>query len=415
MIKLNHTNVKTKNPGKETTQDILESLLKEGARKMLQQAIENEVFEYVETHRSFKDEQGHQQVKLNGFQNERTLLTSMGCIKIKPRRVLDRREGESFSSNILPKYIRKIPSIDNLVPALYLKGISSGEFTKALESILGKDAPGLSATNIVRLKECWMKDYQAWNQRDLSFKKYVYVWADGIYFNVRLDRDRPCILVLMGALEDGTKELIAVHDGYRENKISWKEIISDLKRRGLKIDPKLAVGDGALGFWAAIREEWPETKEQRCWVHKTGNILNKMPKSVQSTAKKMIHDIYLAPKKEDALKAFDSFIKTYEVKYYKATQCLQKDKEVLLSFYDFPAEHWQHIRSTNPIESTFGTVRHRTKRTKGCANRRTTLMMVFKLAMEAQTNWRKLKGYKLIPLVLENVKFIDGELKNKVA
>jgi transposase-like protein len=282
---------------------------------------------------------------------------------------------------------------------------------EALEAILGPNASGLSAANVVRLKEGWAQEYGEWQKRDLSKKNYVYIWADGIYFNVRLDSDRPCILVVMGALEDGSKELIAIHDGHRESKLSWKELLQDMKKRGLKSPPKLAVGDGALGFWAALEEVFSSTKEQRCWVHKTANVLDKMAKKVQGHAKNLIHEMYMAPTREDGLNALESFIDLYQAKYPKACECLVKDKEVLFAFYDFPAEHWSHIRSTNPIESTFATVRHRTRQTKGCGSRKATMMMVFKLAEQAQKHWRKLNGYKLIPKVIEGVKFTNGEIE----
>jgi transposase-like protein len=280
---------------------------------------------------------------------------------------------------------------------------------------LGEGVKGLSAANIVRLKKCWEDEYKEWTTRDLSGKKYVYFWVDGIYFNVRLDDERSCILVIMGADEDGNKEIIAVQDGFRESKTAWKEMLLDLKKRGLTIDPRLAVGDGALGFWAAIDEVFPKARRQRCWVHKTANILDKLPKSIQSKAKSMIHDMYMAETKESALKAYDHFIESFEAKYPRAVECLTKDKEDLFTFYDFPGVHWIHIRTTNPIESTFATVRNRTKRTKGSGSRTATLTMVFKLALEAQKTWHKLKGYKLIPLVLENKNFIDGELQEEVA
>jgi putative transposase len=292
-----------------------------------------------------------------------------------------------------------------------LKGISTGDFSEALEAILGPNAAGLSATNIVRLKEGWKADYEAWAARDLSTKRYVYWWADGIYFNVRLDTERPCLLVLMGALEDGTKELVAVWDGIRESKASWLEVLRELKARGLVEAPKLAVGDGALGFWAALEEEYSEVREQRCWVHKTANVLDKMPQSVQPYAKKLIHEMYLSPTKEKALVAYRRFLSEYEAKYPKATDCLRKDEDVLFTFYDFPAEHWMHIRTTNPIESAFATVRHRTRQTKGCGSRLATLTMVFKLAMQAERHWRKLNQAQLLAHVIRGVVFTDGVME----
>jgi transposase-like protein len=302
-----------------------------------------------------------------------------------------------------------------LIPVLYLKGVSTGDFEEALRAILGPNATGLSAANIVRLKEGWQEEFTAWSKRDLSRKRYVYIWADGIYFNVRLDKDRPCVLVLMGSTHEGKKELIAVWDGHRESKESWQTVLRDLKTRGLKEAPHLAVGDGALGFWAALREEFPSTREQRCWVHKTANILDKMPKSVQPDAKKLIHEMYLSPTLKDATAALTEFKTRFGVKHAKAVECLAKDEDVLFTFYDFPAEHWLHIRTTNAIESTFATVRHRTRQTKGCGSRVATLSMVFKLALEAERKWRRLNGHELIAKVIEGVKFTDGEIKVSAA
>jgi transposase-like protein len=296
-----------------------------------------------------------------------------------------------------------------------LKGVSTGDFSEALEAILGPQAAGLSATNIVRLKEVWRQEYEQWRTRDLSKKRYVYVWADGIHFNVRLDDERTCILVLIGATQDGQKEILAVHDGYRESKLSWQEMLRDLKARGLSHMPALAVGDGGLGFWAGLREEWPAAREQRCWVHKTANILDKMPRGIQSKAKRRIHDMYLAATKEQALKAYDEFLDLYEAKFPKACACLRDDKEVLFTFYDFPAEHWIHIRTTNPIESTFASVRHRTRRTKGCGSRTATLSMVFKLAIEAERHWRRLNKPQLILKLIEGVRFVDGIIRDQAA
>ncbi len=392
-----------------TFDNALETILRQGARKLLQQAIEAEVAEYITKHQEELDERGRRLVARNGHLPERSLQTGMGPVPVKQPRVRDRREGQLFSSAILPRYVRRAPSIEAVIPTLYLKGVSTGDFSEALEAILGKGAPGLSASNITRLKKIWEQEYVDWQKRDLSGKRYVYLWADGIYFTVRLTGDRPCILVLIGALPDGTKEVVAIYDGQRESKLSWKEVLSDLKRRGLKQSPELAIGDGALGFWAALEEEYPNARQQRCWVHKTANILDKMAKSVQPSAKKLIHEMYMAPSKKEALKAFDSFLGLYEAKYPGACKCLKKDKSQLFSFYDFPALHWQHIRTTNPIESTFATVRHRTKRTKGCGSREATLSMVFKLALDAEKSWRRLRGHKLIEKMIEGVQFRDGE------
>lgn len=388
----------------------LDEILRKGAQKMLGQAIANEVEEYIQAHSDDRDESGRRLVVRNGSLPERDLVTGLGPVRIKQARVHDRREGERFTSKILPPFMRRVPSIDALIPALYLKGISTGDFSEALEAILGPNAAGLSATNVVRLKESWEREYEEWQGRDLARKRYVYMWADGVYFNVRLEPDRPCVLVLMGTLEDGTKELLAIHDGDRESKLSWSEVLRDLKRRGLAEAPKLAVGDGALGFWAALEEVFPGVRQQRCWVHKTANVLDRLPKKLQPRAKTLIHEMYQASTKEDALGAYDAFIELYEAKYPKACQCLAKDKEVLFTFYDFPAEHWPHIRSTNPIESTFATVRHRTRQTKGCGSRKATLSMVFKLATEAEKHWRRLNGYQLIEKVIQGVQFVNGEL-----
>lgn len=377
---------------------------------MLLRAIENEVAEYVDRHGEVRDENGHRLVVRNGLSPEREILTGIGPLTVRQPRVNDKRHGQKFTSSILPPFMRRVPSIDALIPCLYLKGISTGDFGEALESILGPQAKGLSATNIVRLKECWKQDYEVWRKQDLSEKHYVYIWADGIHFNVRLDDERSCVLVIIGATQDGKKELLAVQDGYRESKLSWKEILRDLKARGLCKLPALATGDGALGFWGAAAEEFPTTRRQRCWVHKTANILDKMPRSVQSKAKTRIHDMYMADTKKNALKAYDEFLTIYEAKYSKACECLSKDKDDLFTFYDFPAEHWIHIRTTNPIESTFATVRLRTKRTKGCGSRMATLTMVYKLVDQAEKHWRKLNAHKLILKLIEGATFKDGVL-----
>ena len=399
---------------KEEVELSLEGLLRAGARRMLQAALEFEVEEYIQSLQQERDAQGHRQVVRNGYHKPRELLTGIGKIPIQQPRIEDRREGQQFSSAILPKYMRRAPSIDALIPALYLKGVSTSSFPEALQAILGENAPGLSPSNIVRLKEIWHEEYESWRHRDLSDKHYVYVWADGIYFNVRLEPDRPCVLVLIGATREGRKEVIAIEDGHRESHLSWQSLLRDLKRRGLQAAPALGIGDGSLGFWTALEEEFPATRHQRCWVHKTANVLDKLPKSLQPEAKKGLHNMYLAPTKAEALLAFDDFIELYQAKYPKACECLSKDKDVLFTFYDFPAAHWRHLRTTNPIESTFGTVRHRTRQTKGCGSRKATMMMVFKLATEAEKNWQRLHSYKLIELVVQDVEFENGEIK-KVA
>jgi len=380
---------------------------------MLQQAIENEVQEFLQAHGSIRTSQDRQAVVGNGSLPARKIITGLGALKVQQPRVRDLRETGRvvFTSNILPRYIRRVPSIDALIPALYLHGISTGDFTEALAAILGPNAAGLSPSNIVRLKEGWEAEYEQWTGRDLVGKRYVYLWADGIYFNVRLEDQRRCILVLMGALPDGTKELLAVIDGERESKLSWLDLLRDLKARGLTEPPAVAVGDGGLGFWAALAEEYPTTRAQRCWVHKTANVLDKFPKSLQPTAKDKIHQMYLAPTKAAALKSFDAFISLYDAKYPKACECLRKDADVLFTFYDFPAAHWQHLRTTNPIESTFATVRLRTERTKGCGSRKATLTMVWQLARAAAKGWRRLNGSELISKIIEGVVFVDGEEK----
>lgn len=396
------------------TWSVLEKILREGAQKMLQQALENEITEYLAEHVMKTDKNGHRRVVRNGYNPEREIVTGLGPFSVKAPRVDDRKldseTGERFSSSILPRYLRKIPSVDNLIPVLYLKGLSVNSFQDALSSILGDGAKGLSAANIVRLKKCWEDEYQAWDKRDLSGKEYAYIWVDGIHFNVRLEGERSCVLVIMGADSNGNKELLACSDGYRESTVSWREMLLGLKKQGMEVSPKLAIGDGALGFWKALSEVFPGTKRQRCWVHKTANILDKMPKSIQPKAKSLIHDMYMAETKKGALEAYDHFVSSYQDKYPKATGCLTKDKDDLFTFYSFPGIHWIHIRTTNPIESTFATVRLRTKRTKGSGSRTATLTMVWKLCCEAEKTWKKLKGYKLIPKVLQGVFCKDGIL-----
>jgi putative transposase len=393
----------------------LEEILREGARRMLGLAIEAEVADYIEAHRHIVEEAtGRRLVVRNGRLPGREIQTGLGPVPVSQPRVNDRREGRKFTSCILPPYLRRLPSIEALIAVLYLKGVSTNDFPEALHAILGENAAGLSPTSIVRLKEAWRGEYEAWATRDLTGRRYVYFWADGIYFTVRLTDERPCLLVIMGAAEDGTKELVGLWDGERESRLSWLELLRDLKRRGLQVSPKLCVGDGALGFWAALPEVFSEAREQRCWVHKTANVLDKMPKKVQPAAKRLIHEIYMAETKKDALKAFDEFLACYGAKYPKACECLVKDKDVLLTFYDFPAEHWVHLRSTNPIESTFATVRHRTRQTKGCGSRLATLSMVFKLCREAEKHWRRLNGHHLILKVISGVRFEDG-LERKAA
>jgi len=397
----------------------LDEIVREGAQRMLQAAIEAEVAEFVLVHDERRDESGNRLVVRNGRQPAREILTGAGRLEVQQPRVRDnspcRDERVVFSSKILPPYLRRSKSIDELIPWLYLKGVSTGEFPEALQALLGDDARGLSPNVIVRLKEQWAKEYDAWSRRDLSGKQYVYFWADGIHTKIRLEgpeNDKQCLLVLMGATAEGKKELIAVVDGYRESEQSWRELLIDLKQRGLSIAPKLATGDGALGFWAALRKVLPETREQRCWVHKTANVLNKMPKSVQPKAKSDLHEIWMAETRENAGKAFDAFLAKYQAKYEAACDCLAKDRDALLTFYDFPAEHWKHLRTTNPIESTFATIRLRHRKTKGSGTRRACLAMMFKLAQSAEKRWRLLNGYQQILPLLEGKKFVDGILQD---
>ncbi len=414
-----------------SSRDVLSGILRDGAQQLLAQAIDAEVIGWIERHAELKDERGHQQVVKNGHLPTRTLVTGVGPLEVSQPRVLDRRvvgtneAGESidgngqpverFRSAILPPYLRKTKAIEELIPWLYLKGISTGGFAEALQALVGPQAAGLSATTITRLLGVWQDEYKAWNRRSLEGRQYVYLWADGIHFNVRLEEDRQCILVLMGATADGKKELIAVVDGYRESEQSWFSLLLDCKQRGLTTDPKLATADGGLGFWAALPKVYPTTRQQRCWVHKTANVLNKLPKRVQPDAKGKLHEIWMAPTREDAYRAFDHFVATFEPKYPAAVECLRKDRDVLLTFYDFPAEHWIHLRTTNPIESTFATVRLRHRRTKGNGSRVACLAMVFKLCDSAAKHWRLLNGATLLPDVIAGVKCVIGEKTENAA
>jgi transposase-like protein len=405
--------------GQQSSRDVLTELLHEGARKMLATALEQEVEEYIQRFAKQRDERGHRLVVRNGSLPERTILTGLGAVNITQPRVVDKRVDEDghqqhFSSRILPPYLRKTKSIEELIPWLYLKGVSTGDFSEALCALLGPQAKGLSANTITRLKDVWGKDFEVWNKRSLTGKRFVYLWVDGIYFNVRLEDERACMLVSIGARADGKKELVAVHAGFRESEQCWLEILMDLKARGLKNGPDLAIGDGALGFWKALPKAFSKTRIQRCWVHKTANVLNCLPKHLHVSAKAKLHEIWMAATRKEAFAAFDSFIETYQAKYPKATECLQKDRDALLAFYDFPAQHWAHIRTTNPIESTFATVRLRTDKTKGCGTRMATLAMVFKLAQCAEQNWNRLHGSKLLADVILNVRFVDG-IKEKAA
>lgn len=391
-----------------STKDVLNELLKQGARDLLTKAIEAEVSELLGRYRH-RTAEGKQVVVRNGHLPERTIQTGLGDIPVKVPKVRDRsRQGIKFNSQLVPPYLKRSKHLDEFIPWLYLKGISTGDMQPALEALLGEGATGLSANTVSRLKQTWEQDYEHWRKRDLSHRRYVYIWADGVYCNVRMD-DKLCLLVIVGSDETGRKEVLAVVDGYRESEASWTDVIEHLESQGMTIAPKLAVGDGALGFWKAIAKKWPTTACQRCWVHKTANVLNKVPKTMQPKIKDALHDIWMAETKQAAETALASCINRYEAKYPGAMNCLVKDREPLLAFYDFPAEHWQHIRTSNPIESVFATVRLRTTQTKNCGNRKTTLAMAWKLMTMAQKKWRRLRGYKLLADVIEGVKFKDGE------
>jgi transposase-like protein len=391
--------------------DPLTEVLRSGARRLIEQAIEAELNTLLAVHSDEKAEDGRARLVRHGHLPERGVMTGIGSVPVKVPRVRDRGEtGEKirFASSILPPYLRKAKSVEELLPWLYLKGISSGDFQEALAALLGPNAAGLSSTTISRLKADWWTDYERWQRRDLSARRFVYVWADGVYFRPRMAEEKQCVLVLIGADEWGRKEVLGLTDGYRESTQSWRELLLDLKRRGMLHAPDLAIGDGALGFWSALREVFGSAREQRCWVHKTGNVLNAMPKSVQPRAKGHLHDIWQAETRAEAEAAFDFFVETYGVKYDKAAAKLVKDRDVLLAFYDFPAEHWKHIRTSNPIESTFATVRHRTGKTKGCLSRKTGLAMAFRLMMSAQVRWRKLDGANRMPEIVQGLEFKDG-------
>jgi transposase-like protein len=394
--------------------DQLTEVLRNGARALLAQAVEAEVAGFLAKHAERKTEDGRQRVVRHGHLPEREVMTGIGPIPVKQPRVRDRGAtvGDPgrirFSPAILPPYMRRSKSIETLLPILYLKGISTGDFSEALAALLGKDASGLSPSAIGRLKDGWQDDHAAWAKRDLSARRYVYVWADGIHLQARLEDEKQCILVIIGATPEGRKELVGFTDGARESAHDWRELLLDLKHRGLDIAPELMIADGALGFWKAAGEVWPKAAEQRCWVHKTANVLNKLPVSQQPKAKRALQEIWMAETKAAAEGAFDAFIENYALKYEKAADCLAKDRDALLAFYDFPAEHWKHLRTTNPIESTFATVRHRTVRAKGCLSNKTALAMVFKLVEGAQKSWRRLDGHNQLPKLILGVKFADG-------
>ena len=394
--------------------DQLTEILRQGARTLLAQAVEAEVADFLAKNVGLRTEAGRQRLVRHGHLPKREVMTGIGVVPVHQPRVRDRAAAAGdpgrirFTPAILPPYLRRSKSLETLLPILYLKGISTGDFSEALAALLGKDAPGLSPTAIGRLKDGWLDEYDAWQKRDLSAKRFVYVWADGIYLQARLEAEKQCILVLIGATPEGRKELIGFTDGVRESAQDWRDLLLDLKRRGLDVRPELAIADGALGFWKAAGEVWPTTREQRCWVHKTANVLAKLPKGQQPKAKRALQEIWMAETKAAAEVAFDAFIESYQLKYEKAAECLNKDRDPLLTFYDFPAEHWKHLRTSNPVESTFATVRHRTIRSKGCLSNRTALAMVFKLVEAAQRSWRRLDGHNQLPKLILGVKFTNG-------
>jgi putative transposase len=395
-----------------TFSDPLSEVLRNGARALLAQAVEAEVSSLLCCHADKLTDDGRRRLVRHGHLPEREIMTGIGPVAVRCPRVRD-RGGEGcerirFSSTILPPYARRSKSLEVLIPILYLKGISTGDFEDALIALLGRDASGLSASTIGRLKEAWSEEHARWSKRDLSAKRYIYFWVDGIHVQARLEDTAQCLLIIIGATPEGRKEFVGLTDGVRESAQSWRELLLDLKRRGLSIGPELAVADGALGFWQAVEEVWPQTRGQRCWVHKTANVLNKLPKSQQPKAKRALQEIWMAETKKDALAAFDAFVETWGVKYDKAAECLIKDRDALLAFYDFPAEHWKHLRTTNVVESSFATVRHRTVRSKGCLSNKTALAMIFKLAEAAEKSWRRLNGHNQLPKIILGIKFADG-------
>ncbi len=402
-------------PGTSVEADPLLAVLREGARRMLTQAIEAEVEAFLAAHAGLSDGQGRRRLVRNGHAPERQIQTGIGPLEVRRPKVRDRGGAEGgaplrFSSAVLPAYLRRTRNLEELLPWLYLKGVSTGQFAEALTALLGPEAPGLAAATVRRLTESWQEEHERWRRRDLSARRYVYLWADGVYFTPRLEHERQCLLVLIGADAQGRKELLAIEDGFRESAQSWRELLLRLRdENGVTLDPELATGDGALGFWQALHEIWPKTTPQRCWVHKTANILNVLPKSVHGKAKQDLHAIYEAENRAMAEAALERFISKYGAKYDKAAACLNKDREVLLAFYDCPAEHWKHVRTTNPIESTFATVRLRTDKTKGCLSRKTALAMVFKLAKSAERHWRRLDGSDRLAQVIQGIRFRDGE------
>lgn len=398
--------------------DPISEILRQGARNLISQALEIELELFINQYKDLRDQMGLQRIVRNGYLPERQLQTGIGPVSVKAPRIRDRHQNASkrihYSSAILPPYLRKTRSMEQLLPWLYLKGVSTGDFGDALSALVGKDAPGLSAPTIARLKTAWQQEYEQWQKRSLVGKRYVYFWADGVYCNVRMD-DKHCLLVIVGATVDGEKELVAIEGGFRESELSWSQLLLDLKARGVTNGPQLAIGDGALGFWKAMDKVFPDARCQRCWVHKTANILNKLPKSLQPKAKSHLHQIWQADNKNEAERHFNSFVNVYESKYPKAAQCLEKDRSSLLTFYDFPAEHWRHIRTTNPIESTFATVRLRTNKVRGCFSANTVMTMAFKLCQCAQKRWIRLHHPERLAEIIKGVKFVNGIEEKRIA
>jgi transposase-like protein len=401
--------VEDKGAGEEGS--ALDEIARRGAQRMIEAALEVEVEQYVAQLREHRDERGRARVVRNGRAQPRTVTVGSGTMEIRAPRVNDKRvvEGERqrFASQILPPYLRRSKNVSELLPLLYLRGLSTGDFREALPVLLGEDAAGLSPSSITRLVSVWQDEYLAWTKRSLGDRDYVYVWVDGVHFGVRLEDERLCALVVIGARPDGTKEVIAVEDGYRESKESWQEVLRDLNKRGMRA-PRVATGDGALGFWAAMRDVWPTTREERCWVHKIANVLDKLPKSIQPKAKAKLHEAMNAPTRAACDAALDEFVDSYEAKYPKATASLSNGRDKLVTHFDLPAEHWQHLRTTNPIESTFATVKLRQRVTKGAGSRAAGLAMAFKLLLAAERTWRRLNGHDLLPLVAAGVVFRDG-------
>lgn len=398
--------------------DPLTSVLRNGARQLLAQAVEAEAAAFLASMRDERLGDGRARLVRHGHGPERTIQTGIGPVPVRRPRLRDRGAAAScedrirFTSTILPKWARRTMSLDALLPVLYLRGISTGDFQEALSALLGRDAPNLSPSVIGRLKDEWTREYERWQQRDLSVRRYVYIWADGVYLQARMEDNAACMLVVIGATPEGRKELVGFKVGVRESAQSWRELLVDLKARGLSIAPEIAVGDGALGFWKAMDEIFPATRHQRCWVHKTANVLNKVPKSVQTNMKADLREVRDAPDRASAETAITVFARKYGAKYPKATECLTKDSDALLAFFDFPAEHWDHLRTSNPIESVFATVRHRTVRTRGALSQKTARLMVFKLVIAAAKTWRRLKGDNQLPLLIAGVKFTDGVAVN---